>query len=178
MVFADMAGGNFSGWTSLGTTPGWTLVGAGDINGDGSADVVIQNASGRSLYTSTSGGQQFPGDVSGWINIANVPGWQVRGVADFNADGFADVLIQQASGTNQVVFADMHNGMNNGFTAATTGLPADYRVVGVGDVNNDGYTDVIVQQQSTGITSYAAQGPAGFDHWGNVANVGTHWHAM
>ena len=48
-------------------------------------------------------------------------------MADFNGDRFADVLVQNTTATNSVVFANMQNGQNNGYVTATTGLPIDWR---------------------------------------------------
>src|SRR5262245_58617555 len=118
------------------------------------------------------------GHFSAWTQVANAPGYGVRGVADFNGDGNADVLLPHATAPAQLLFVNMHDGHNSGFATASSRLPTDWQARGVADVNNDGFADVIVQQQSTGVTIYAAQGPDGFDHWGDIAHVGTHWHVV
>src|SRR5207253_2653860 len=46
----------------------------------------------------------------------------------------------------------------------------DYAIKDAVDVNNDGYADLIVQQQSTGTTYYAQEGVNGFVQWGTVIN--------
>jgi hypothetical protein len=45
-----MANGKFSGWVQVSNAAGWNLVGIGDVNCDGCADVVIQNPGDGDIY--------------------------------------------------------------------------------------------------------------------------------
>jgi hypothetical protein len=61
----------------------------------------------------------------------------------------------------------------------TPPLSPDYLITDAVDVFNNGHADLIVQQQSTGVTTYAEEGSDGFLGWGAVtSSLGTHWQAV
>ncbi|MBV9634859.1 MAG: hypothetical protein JOZ40_09540, partial [Methylobacteriaceae bacterium] len=61
-----------------------------------------------------------------------------------------------------------------GWNVATPGLPTDWTIKGTADIDNNGYADIIVQQQGTGIALAAMEGPTGFEHW-NTVLTDPHW---
>jgi FG-GAP-like repeat len=65
-------------WISSGGVPGWKIVGARDLNGDGKADLVWQNDATRQVSVWYMGGAQ--GNIflsANWISSTGVPGWSV-----------------------------------------------------------------------------------------------------
>ena len=48
----------------------------------------------------------------------------------------------------------------------------------LGDLDNNGYADIIFQNQTTGSTKYAAMDSHGFNHWGSVTDPGSHFHVV
>jgi hypothetical protein len=86
--------------------------------------------------------------------IAPDPSWNVAGIGDFNADGFADILWRQ-DGTGSLVLWQMNGSavigsgyiVNNGNPIA---LDSSWSMAGLGDFNNDGKADMLWRQSATG----------------------------
>ncbi len=162
-VFLGSAGG-------LGAVPDWTVdadeagafvgssvAGAGDVDGDGYDDVILSSEEdGRaSLYRGSPDGLE---DMSAWTTESPQAFQEfhqpVAGVGDVNDDGFDDVLVGEAwlhwvegeSGH----FAHAFYGSANGLSADPDWtIEGEYNgfgqhLSGAGDVNADGFDDVIV----------------------------------
>jgi len=161
---------------------GSSVSGAGDINGDGFADLIVgspfagQNQTGESYVVF--------GKASGWnanVNVANLNGrngFILKGIAnsrfgisvsnagDVNGDGFTDLIVgasfaspngKTEAGESYVVFGkaggfaaqiDVANlNGRNGFAIAgiNPGDLAGVSVGGAGDINGDGFDDLLVR---------------------------------
>jgi len=162
------------GATGLATTAATTLTGeatgsgfgysvatAGDVNGDGYADVVV----GARGYNSFTGRMYvYLGGASGLATAAattrtggtgsSLFGQSVATAGDVNGDGYADVVVGAPwySGTSGRAYVYLGGGGASGLatTAATTltgeatGSQFGNSVAAAGDVNGDGYADVVV----------------------------------
>jgi hypothetical protein len=179
----------------VGSETGAVVAGAGDVNGDGIADVIIgaRLASNNSRFASGSAyvvfGQANPTRIdlnnlgSGGFRIdgaatADLAGDSVAGAGDVNGDGLADLIVgaegagnnsRFASGSAYVVFGkaststvDLSSLGEQGFRidGATSGDEAGISVAGAGDVNGDGYPDVIVGAFNAGNNARPASGSA------------------
>jgi len=138
---------------------------AGDVNGDGFSDVII----GASLYDNgqTNEGSAFVyyGSPTGLSLIADWTaennqassefGFSVSTAGDVNGDGYSDVIIgsryfdngQNDEGRTYVYYGSvMGLSLTENWTAESNQSGADfgYSVSAAGDVNGDGYGDVIV----------------------------------
>ena len=137
---------------------GSAVANAGDVNGDGLADVVVAGVSDRTYVV-------FGGPDPATVNLASLgsngfeiigmetEGWSVAGAGDVNGDGLADVIVGQPardhayvvfgkSSSTPVDLADLGSG---GFRVdGVQRSDAGQAVGGAGDVNGDGFDDVIV----------------------------------
>ena len=162
---------------------GFPVASAGDINGDGFADLIV-GAYGADYNGSSSGASYVVfGKAGGFtfkfqlstLNGANgfqingeaagdYSGFSVAGAGDVNGDGFDDLVIgakgailyNNSSGASYVVFGKA-GGFNStielsaldgsdGFRidGAAFGDRSGFSVAGAGDVNGDGFADLIV----------------------------------
>jgi hypothetical protein len=120
-------------------TIAWRIVGSGDFNGDGKADILFQNAAGTPMIWTMNAS----GGVTSEIGLpATGPNWTAIGTGDFNGDGQSDILFQNSAGTPMIWL------MNGTSVAATAGLPntgSNWTAVGTGDFNGDGKSDILFQ---------------------------------
>src|SRR5439155_5069066 len=92
------------------------------------------------------------GAFQNWANLANTPGWTVKGQGKIAGGDSSDVVIENAG--NQILYGNVVNGsVANWVSVATT---PGYDVVGVGDINDDHYADIVVQNASSAAIVYAS----------------------
>jgi hypothetical protein len=157
-------------WTAEGNqTPaadfGYAVAGAGDVNNDGFDDILVgargydagQADEGRAyLYLGSLAGPSVSPAWTGESNLATANfGTSVAAAGDVNNDGFDDFLIgaplADGSGQADEGRSYLYLGSNSGVQATSyvtegdqAGAKFGRSVAGAGDINNDGYDDVII----------------------------------
>ncbi|MBK9630413.1 MAG: FG-GAP repeat protein [Saprospiraceae bacterium] len=138
---------------------------AGDVNGDGYSDLVVgaylydngQNNEGVALvYHGSASGINTTVAALVESNQANSQfGISVASAGDVNGDGYSDIVVGAFlydNGQNNEGAAFVYHGSISGISTTTTallesnqvGATLGYSVASAGDVNGDGYSDVVV----------------------------------
>ncbi len=124
---------------------GWSILGVGDFNGDGKADILWQNTTTGEVYIwlmngISIGSQGTPGTVS------PSSGWTIAGVGDFDGSGTSDILWRNSTSGEVYIW------LMSGTTIANQGTPGTvssaWSIKGVGDYNGDGNADILWQNSS------------------------------
>jgi hypothetical protein len=153
-------GGTILGGQAGGKVGGneWKIMGVADLNGDGSPDYLWQNQFFGRLYVWYMGFNDWHGLISaggdeisfgGGVTQPDPAVWEVVGTGDFNGDGHLDIVGQNKTTGNLILW--YLNGTTVTGQAYIPG-PGDlnWKVEGVGDYNKDGKPDILWRNQSNG----------------------------
>lgn len=112
-----------------------------DVDGNGTADLVLQHRSGQ-WHLSTMNGSQVTSEHD--LALNNDPDWVAIGRSDYDGDGMADIL------TRNISTGKWHIALMRGDSIKSEGEPTmtanlDWRVAGTGDFDGDGKGDVLLR---------------------------------
>jgi len=155
----------------IGDYAGTSVAGAGDFNGDGYADMLI-GATGATTFKGTAYlvyGSASLSSISlilataySGVSVNDEAGTSVAGAGDVNGDGFADILIgapgrTSSDGVSYLVLgkptyqaSQYLDAADAAFAGQTPDVFSGGRLAGAGDVNADGYSDILIGAWSYG----------------------------
>jgi len=144
---------------------GISVASAGDVNGDGYSDVIVGAYHYDNGETNEGRAYLYHGSAAGlstspaWTAESNQSGahfgWSVASAGDVNGDGYSDVIIgaqRYDNGETDEGRAYLYHGSSSGLSTGPAWTAESnqnyayfsYPVASAGDVNGDGYSDVIV----------------------------------
>lgn len=141
---------------------GWSVDGAGDINGDGYDDIIFGGRNWKVgsqnrgvvmvFYGASTGLASSPDWMKEGVSNGDTVGEDVAGVGDVNGDGYDDIIFSSPTSHYSKrghvwLYYGASTGISSNFVMMTGTNPSMYlgRSLGsAGDVNGDGYNDIIV----------------------------------
>jgi len=114
---------------------GERVLGAGDLDGDGDGDVLVANGDAvRGRLTAASG-------VPAWVDLGSAGQATFAGIADFDANGSADVAWRSNTGSLVIWLIDRAQPI----ASVEVPLAPDLTVLGIGDFDADGAAEVALR---------------------------------
>jgi hypothetical protein len=140
---------------------GWKIVGTGDFNSDGKSDILWHNTVTGNIVVWFMNGMSVTATGGLSWQVAESSGWKIVGTGDFNRDGQTDVLWHNPT-TGQVGpwYLDGTNVTGTGLLSWAVAESSGWKIVGTGDFDNDGQTDVLWHNPTTGQVGYWSLSPS------------------
>ena len=139
-----IANGQWAGSVDVGPHPlGWQPAGFGDLNGDGTNDLLWHNPSTGNVDL----WKLVNGQWAGSVDIGSHPlGYQVAGIADFDLDGTSDILWYNPP-TGDRNLENLERPLERQLRRRSSS--ARLAAAGIGDFDHDGTDDVAWYNSTT-----------------------------
>ena len=159
---------NISGSPSFGTA----VATAGDVNGDGFADVIIGAPDANQALVYKGDSLATAPTILATLTGTGQFGATVDTAGDVNGDGFADVIIGAPGNNEAYVYLGSATGISSTPALTLTGTGAFGTAVSTaGDLNGDGFSDIIVGAPEYEQPNSLIPGGAAFVYYGSSTGI-------
>ncbi|MFE2643194.1 FG-GAP repeat domain-containing protein [Streptomyces nigra] len=146
----------------------------GDFTGDGKADLAV-GSTGKDVWIHKGGFLKASGAASRDVlttdlNTGAIYGSQNLAAGDVNGDGTDDLVVSGTQAGTYDEGAFVYLGSSSGFTRQTILVDGAYEIAATGDLNGDGYDDIVTSTYGDGVKSLGGSVNA---YLGSPNGVGT-----
>ncbi len=151
--------------------PNWSLVGTGDFDGDGTNDILLRNETADQIvawYMNTDGtikGESLVGRGFGDSN------WKIVATADFNGDQFTDILLNNSSAGQTLLWTMNGSSIISEALVGRTVDDQSWQIEGAKDFDSNGTTDIFWRHSSGIGLLWNMASPTGIAQEQIIANV-------
>ena len=144
------ADGRYIPSISAGSHHAQAVAAVGDTDGNGTANYIF--ASDNTLFLDDNGGNISQYSLS-TLGFDNTEGLSINGVGDVDGDGRLDYIVggrNTASGEGRAVLIG-GDGTVSGINGSSGVSHFGHEAIGIGDINGDGYADVMITSPSASV---------------------------
>jgi hypothetical protein len=145
----------------------------GDFNGNGWSDLIVRRVSSGDLLLYPGNGTRFGASTrlgTGWNRMS-----AITRLGDFDRDGREDLIARDAAAGTLWVYRGTGTGLTSRFRVGSNGWNGMREITPVGDLDGDGYLDLLAVQISNGcLYLYPGRGNA----VARRTSLGCGWNAM
>ncbi|MBA4149095.1 MAG: VCBS repeat-containing protein [Verrucomicrobia bacterium] len=136
----------------------WRLAAVGDFNSDNSPDLLWQNKTKGKLHIWYMNGTTYDSNATLAYTVGS--SWRVVAVADLDGNNSSDIIFQHTTGKVAVWLMDGET--RTGSIGLRDGLAPKpgWHVVGARDMDGDGHTDIVFQQDNGRLMVWFFEGTA------------------
>jgi hypothetical protein len=154
---------------------GFSLASAGDVNGDGYGDLIVGAQGANTAYVYLGGPSGIATSPLVTLTGSGDFGWAVASAGDVNGDGYGDVVVASPEFSSNAGAAYIYLGGPSGTSATpastlsgSAGAFFGNAAAPAGDVNGDGYGDVLL-----GAPDVSSNTGAAYVYLGSAGGLGS-----